>query len=162
MLMTNAQRSRMPVAATGMLIRKPVAEVFNAFIDPAITTKFWFTKSTGKLEVGKQVTWTWEMYNASTKVSVKAIEPNQRILIEWDGYDAPTQVEWKFEPQPDGSTFVTITDSGFSGDADKIVEQAISSTEGFTFLLAGLKALLEYNINLNLIADRFPKGAEQA
>ena len=38
-----------------MLIRKPVKEVFEAFIDPSITTKFWFTKSSGRLEVGKRI-----------------------------------------------------------------------------------------------------------
>jgi len=35
---------------TGMLIRRPVAEVFEAFIDPDITTQFWFTRSSGRLE----------------------------------------------------------------------------------------------------------------
>lgn len=44
-----------PVAKAAMLIRKPIAEVFNAFIDPAITTQFWFTKSSGRLEPGKPV-----------------------------------------------------------------------------------------------------------
>jgi uncharacterized protein YndB with AHSA1/START domain len=44
-----------------MLIRKPVAEVFEAFVNPDITTKFWFTKSSGRLEAGKQVQWEWEM-----------------------------------------------------------------------------------------------------
>src|SRR5262249_36606342 len=38
------------------------------------------------------------------------------------------------------------------------VQQAISSTEGFTFVLSGLKAFLEHNVLLNLVADRFPKG----
>jgi hypothetical protein len=28
-------------------------------------------------------------------------------------------------------------------------------------VLAGLKALLEHNISLNLVADRFPDGLEQ-
>lgn len=40
-----------------MLIRKPVEDVFEAFINPEVTTNFWFTKSTGKLEEGKTVTW---------------------------------------------------------------------------------------------------------
>jgi uncharacterized protein YndB with AHSA1/START domain len=31
-----------------MLIRKPVSEVFNAFIDPEKTKYFWFTKGSGK------------------------------------------------------------------------------------------------------------------
>jgi hypothetical protein len=52
--MDNLQLKQVPMAKTGMLIRKPVADVFEAFINPDITTKFWFTKSSGRLEVGKQ------------------------------------------------------------------------------------------------------------
>ena len=61
-----------------MLIRKPAEKVFEAFIDPAITTNFWFTKSSGKLEPGKTVKWEWEMYNVSTDVLVKEIVPNKK------------------------------------------------------------------------------------
>jgi hypothetical protein len=32
-------------AKAQMVIRKPVAEVFEAFVDADVTTKFWFTKS---------------------------------------------------------------------------------------------------------------------
>jgi uncharacterized protein YndB with AHSA1/START domain len=42
-----------PFTKVAMLIRKPVAEVFEAFVDPAITSKFWFTKGSGRLETGK-------------------------------------------------------------------------------------------------------------
>lgn len=145
------------IAKAEMLIRKPVAEVFNAFIDPAITTKFWFTKSTGKLETGKQVQWTWEMYGSSTQVDVKAIESNKRILVDWGAYEIPTTLEWIFTPHGENATFVSITNSGFSGDTEAVAKQAIGSTEGFTLVLCGLKALIEHNVNLNLIVDRFPK-----
>jgi uncharacterized protein YndB with AHSA1/START domain len=156
--MSNLQLKQAPVAKTAMLIRKPVAEVFEAFINPEITTKFWFTHSSGRLEVGKAVQWTWEMFNASTQVKPKIIEPDKRIVIEWDGYSGRTTVEWKFQPLPDGTTFVTITESGWTGDADDLLKYAVNSTGGFTWTLAGLKALLEHNIRLNLVADRFPKG----
>lgn len=159
--MSNLELSLVPVAKTGMLIRRPVAEVFAAFIDPNITTKFWFTKSSGRLEVGQQVKWEWEMYGASTQVTAKVIEPNKRIVIEWDGYSGRTTVEWKFAPQKDGTTFVSITESGWTGDGDELVEYVTNSTQGFTWTLAGLKALLEHNLSLNLVADRFPKGPEE-
>jgi uncharacterized protein YndB with AHSA1/START domain len=146
------------IAKTEMLIRKPVAEVFEAFVDPAITTKFWFTKSSGKLEPGKNIRWEWEMYNASTDVHVKVLEPNERILVEWMAYEGPTTIEWTFTARPDNTTFVRITNSGFQGTQEEIAQKAISSTEGFTLVLAGLKAFLEHNINLNLVADRFPNG----
>jgi uncharacterized protein YndB with AHSA1/START domain len=44
-----------------MLIRKPVAEVFEAIANPEITTKFWFTRSSRPLAVGRTVRWDWEM-----------------------------------------------------------------------------------------------------
>jgi uncharacterized protein YndB with AHSA1/START domain len=154
--MENLQLTQMPVAKTAMLIRRPVAEVFEAFINPAITSKFWFTRGSGRLEPGKEVQWEWEMYDASTQVSVLAIEEHKRILVEWLGYSTPTTVEWIFTAQEDNATFVSITNTGFSGNGDEQVKQAISSTEGFTFVLAGLKAFLEHNIILNLVADRHP------
>ena len=159
--MANLQLKKVPIAKTGMLIRKPVAEVFEAFINPDITTKFWFTKSSGRLEVGKQVQWDWEMYDISIPVTAKAIEPNKRIVIEWPGYGSPTTVEWIFESQPDGTTFVRITNTGFTGDGDELVKQATDSTQGFSLVLAGLKALLEHNVRLNLVGDRYPKGIEE-
>ena len=100
--MDNLRLEQVPVAKTGMLIRQPVADVFGAIIDPGITTRFWFTKSSGRLEAGKQITWEWEMYDASTRVAAKIVE--------------------------------------------------------FTWTLAGLKALLEHNVRLNLVADRYPRG----
>ena len=144
------------IARTEMLIRRPVAEVFEAFINPDITTRFWFTKSSGRLEPGQQIRWEWEMYSSGTDVSVRAIEPNKRILVEWMAYGGPTLIEWIFTALPDNTTFVSITNRGFQGTEEEIAEQAISSTEGFTLVLAGLKALLEHNISLNLISDRFP------
>ena len=48
-----------PIAKTEMLIRKPVSEVFEAFVNPAVTTNFWFTKGSGKLEPGKHIRWDW-------------------------------------------------------------------------------------------------------
>jgi uncharacterized protein YndB with AHSA1/START domain len=159
--MDHPEIKQVPSSKTGMLIRRPVAEVFEAFVNPNITTKFWFTKSSGRLEAGQQVQWDWEMYNISAPVTAKVLEPNKRILIEWPGYSGPSTVEWTFEPQEDGTTFVRITESGFTGDGDEIVKQVADSTQGFTLVLAGLKAFLEHNIRLNLVADRFPKGIEE-
>jgi len=147
-----------PIAKAEMLIRKPVDEVFEAFVDPAITSRFWFTQGSGRLEAGKEVTWTWGMYNFSIPVQVKEIEKNKKILIDWPGYGTPTTVEWTFTSRPDGTTFVSIVNQGFTGEADEVVKQAIGSTEGFTLVLAGLKAFLEHNVTLNLVADRFPDG----
>jgi uncharacterized protein YndB with AHSA1/START domain len=154
------QLNQPPITKAEMLIRRPVAEVYSAFTDPAVTTKFWFTKSSGKLRAGERIVWEWEMFGVSAEVVVKSLERNRRILIEWS--DPPTTVEWTFTPHGPDATFVSITNSGFSGDGDAVVNEAIGSTEGFTLVLAGLKALLEHGINLNLVKDRFPSDPDTA
>ena len=159
--MNDLQLKQIPIAKTGMLIRRPVADVFEAFINPDVTTRFWFTGSSGRLEAGRQVQWDRGMYGISIPVTAKAIEPNRRIVIEWPGHGAPTTVEWIFAAQKDGTTFVSITHSGFTGDGDALVSQVTDSMQGFALVLAGLRALLEHNVRLNLVADRCPKGIEE-
>jgi len=155
------QISTTPASKAEMQIRKPIAEVFEAFVDPSITSNFWFTSGSDRLEVGKTINWEWEMYNFSVEVSVKELEPNKRIRVDWGAYDSPTEIEWIFTSLPDDTTFVSITNRGFTGDGDQVVKQAIESTEGFAFVLAGAKAWLEHGIALNLVRDRFPKFGEQ-
>lgn len=139
----------MVVAKAEMLVRKPVAEVFNAFVDPAVTSRFWFSHGSARLEAGKAVRWDWEMYGFSLNVLVKEIEPNRRILVEWSGAgQPPTRIEWIFRARPDGTTYVTITNSGFAGEPEQVAKQAIGSTEGFSFVLAGAKAWLEHGLEL--------------
>lgn len=150
--------THVPVANTGMLIRKPVAEVFEAFVDPAITSRFWFSHGSARLQAGRQVRWDWQMYDVSMQVAVKAVEQDRRILIEWGNLDAATTVEWQFTARPDHTTFVDITNRGFQGNGDEMVKQALDSTGGFVLVLAGAKAFLEHGIALNLVADRFPDG----
>ncbi len=142
---------------TQMLIRKPAAEVFNAFIDPAITKNFWFTHGSGKLEVDKKVTWKWEMYNVSTAVLVKEIIPNEKIVIEWG--EPATTVEFNFQSLQGNTTYVVIRNYGFQQTGDELLAVIKDSTGGFTTVVDGLKAYLEYGIKLNLIGDKFPKEA---
>ena len=141
-----------PIARAEMLIRKPAAEVFAAFVDPDIITRFWFDKSTGPLECGKTVQWHWESCNASADVLVKAIDPNQRILIEW-GDENRTTVEWTFTRRSEGTTHVSVINSGFAGSGDEIVNQALDATGGFALVLAAAKAYLEHGVSLNIVAD---------
>jgi uncharacterized protein YndB with AHSA1/START domain len=151
--MTNRNQ---PIAAAQMLTRRPISVVFEAFVDPAVTSRFWFSRSSGRLEVGKQVRWDWDMYGVGTTVDVKALEPDKRILIEWDGPEDPNPVEWTFEAQGEERTFVKIRNWGFSGNADEVVAKALDSTGGFHLVLAGAKFFLEHGIEPNLVVDRAP------
>ena len=146
---------RSKCAEAQMLIRKPVDKVFEAFINPSITKNFWFTKGSDRLEVDKKITWEWEMYNISTTVIAKEIVQNHKIVFEWD--NTTKTVEIHFKELGDDSTFVTITESGFSQTGDELIAAIKEATGGFTTVLDGLKAFIEHGIKLNLIADKFPK-----
>lgn len=148
------KKSNSIVVEAQMLIRKPVAEVFEAFVNPQITTRFWFTKSSGRLELGKKVRWDWEMFGVGDDLTVKALEENQRIMIEWDSDQ--TVVEWKFESPEEGVTLVKISNWGYPANYEEALPLAIDSKGGYTMVLAGLKAWLEHGIELNLVRDQFP------
>ena len=153
------EKSKLPTVECQMMIRKPISEVFQAFIDPAITTKFWFTKSSGRLEVGKTITWEWEMYNVSGDVKVNEIVPNKKISFEWD--DPATTVDFEFTVLTDKTTYVVIKNYGFSQKGDDLIVAINNNTGGFTTVLDGLKAYLEYGIDLNLVKDKFPNTKQK-
>ena len=144
-----------PTVETQMLIRKPLNEVFQAFIDPQVTTNFWFTKSSGKLSEGKKIIWEWEMYNASAEIEVKKVDENKLISIEWD--EPSTIVDFEFTAMTEDSTYVVIKNYGFKQSGKELIEAIKNNTGGFTTVLDGLKAYLEHGIKLNLVGDKFPQ-----
>lgn len=150
-----ANTDQTPTVTAQMRIRKPVSEVFNAFIDPEITKNFWFTKGSDQLGTGKTVTWEWEMYNMSASVQVEQITKDREIVIRWG--EPSTKVVFSFQSLSDNSTYVSIVNTGFPEQGAALWAVINDSTGGFTTVLDGAKAWLEFNINLNLIADKFPK-----
>jgi len=144
-----------PVASAAMLIRRPVAEVFEAFADPAVTARFWFSQGSGRLEPGATVRWEWEMYGAGSDVRVKVVEPGRRILVDWD-LEAPTEVEWRFEPRGEDRTWVSVENRGFHGTDEEKMAAALDSTGGFALVLAGAKIWLEQGIEPGFVLDRHP------
>lgn len=154
--------TKAPSVDIGMLIRRPPHDVFEALADPSITTRFWYTKSTGRMTEGAELTWEWEMYHASGRVRVRQVEPDRLIRFSWDGYDPahPTTVEFQFIPYEDDRTYLRITETGFTGDADTQVGRALDSTGGFTFLLSSLKAALEHDITLRVVLDAHPANLQ--
>lgn len=149
-------KQNQPVVTAQMLIRAPAANVYEAFVDPAITARFWFTRSTGRLEPGSVRTWFWDMYGVSAEVAVQDMKADERILIEWG--EPPSSVEWRFDARDDGTTLVRIVSWGFGGSDDEILAAALDSMGGFTMVLASLKAYLEHGIELKLVADHHPDG----
>ncbi|MFW1745065.1 SRPBCC domain-containing protein [Acinetobacter guillouiae] len=143
-----------PTIETQMLIRKPASAVFNAFIDPEITSKFWFSRSTGLLKEGKIVQWSWDKYQVSSKVMVFNIIENKLIQITWG--EPKTSVDFIFEEISPEQTFLKIRNYDISLQGSELIQFIIDATGGFTTVLDGLKAYLEHGIELKLVEDKFP------
>lgn len=139
---------------TQMMIRKPIQQVFEAFIDPEITSKFWFSSATAKLEQGKTVEWTWEKYQVSAKVNVTKIIANELIQIQWG--EPNSSVDFIFEALSDNQTYIRIQNYNIPLQGDELIAFIIDSTGGFTTVLDSLKAYLEHGLELNLVQDKFP------
>jgi uncharacterized protein YndB with AHSA1/START domain len=146
------------IAATQQLvIRRPVSEVFRAFADPEVTTKFWFNRSTGPLAPGATIEWFWDVHGVSAVVRVVEFETDQHIRLDLATPDGshPSTVEFTFEARPEDRTYVRVVNSGFTGDADEILAKALDSVGGFSLVLAAAKAWLEYGVDLHIVADKF-------
>lgn len=141
------------VITAQMLIKKSAHLVYQAFVNPEITTNFWFTKSSGILEEGKTVNWQWEMYEASADVYVEKLTENQQIIIK--GGNPQTTVEFNFNALNANETYLVIKNYGFTQTGHELIQYVMDQTGGFTTVIDAAKAYLEYNLNLNLVGDKF-------
>lgn len=154
--MQRLELTQAPVASASMIVRRPAAEVCEAFTDPSVTTRFWFSRSSGRMVEGAELRWEWEVYGVSVQVWVKALEEGRLIRFEWGNYERPTQVDVTFTPQPANATLVEVTETGFQGSGDETLRWVNDTVGGFTTVLCALKALLEHGIELGAVADHHP------
>jgi uncharacterized protein YndB with AHSA1/START domain len=145
-----------PAAKAAMLIRKPVHEVYEAMVNPEITSQFWFSKGIGRLDQEKEVEWTWEWYDVKQRASVGAIVPDQSVSFTWGDEKSPTQVDITFTGKGDDTTFISITETGFDADAPDLLERIVGQTEGWTLVTAAMKAYLEQGVRIRVVEDRHP------
>jgi len=136
-----------PVVKSEMLIRKPVTEVFEAMVNPDITSKFWFTKSSGRVEAGKTLEWEWGQFGVKDTVDILEVRNNEYISLEWKLVDLKTLVEMVFEPHSNSSTLVKVTESGFwekdPADDDQLEEKInlmLGQNGGWNLVLSNMKA----------------------
>ena len=142
-------------AKARILIRKPPAAVFDAFVDADTMSKFWFTRRDQGLREGETVLWYIGQGDdaPAIEVRVKALKHPERIQIEWGQDGQFTQVDWKINSTATGDTLLTVEESGFTGSADQIIARALDSTGGFNQVIVALKALLEHGATINVVAD---------
>ena len=138
-----------PVAKSSTLIRRPIAEVFDAFVDPETITKFWLADTTGPLAPGARVTWTFMVPGAEDDVTVVAFEKDRHVAFDWsDGIS----VNLYFERSEENLTTLRVTAEGFHGE--NASSDAVNATEGFAIVLCDLKSLLETGKSGGFVGDK--------
>lgn len=133
-------------------VSRPIADVYEAVADPAQLSRYFTTGGArGRLEPGTTVTWDFADHPGEFPVTVVEADPPRRIVIRWEGVesvDDTTTTTFEFEPIDDGSrTLVTISESSWRATPDG-AKHAFGNCEGWTGMLAALKAWVEHGINL--------------
>ena len=138
-----------PTARASMLIRCPIATVFDAFVNPAIVTQFWLERTSGPLAPNARVTWWFMVPGATETVSVTAFEDESHLVFDWsDG----KSVTIEFTAVDSGTTTVGVAVTGFDGGS--VEDDVVNATEGFSIVLCDLKTLLEGGRSAHLVRDK--------
>ncbi len=145
-----------PNVQTEIVIRCPVAAAFLAFTKPDITSKFWFTASTGEVQEGAELTWYFGEHPAWVRVT-KVVE-DEAVSVDWGDPEGYTSVHWQFSALGEDRCVVRISVDGFQGSGDEMVAQALDQHGGFNMVLVSAKAFLEHGVALSIVEDRMAAG----
>jgi len=141
---------------TAIQILKSVNEVFEAIVNPSKMSNYFISKSTGRMEEGRQLKWQFPEFEMEFPIRVGKIEKDKYISFHWDLDGIELLVEITLTSIDNTSTIVTITEKGRKND-EAGIKWLKGNTEGWANFLACLKAYLEYGINLRKGAFEFKK-----
>jgi uncharacterized protein YndB with AHSA1/START domain len=135
-------------------IQKPIKEVFEAIVNPAMMTNYFISESTGRMEDGAILNWKFpEFPEMDCPVKQIKTEPNKSVSFVWD---PETVVHILLTEQADKSVVVTVEETGKNND-EAGLKWLVQNTEGWANFLACMKAWLEYGVQLRKGAFDFMK-----
>ena len=142
------------IVKVAIRIDAPASDVLSAFTDADKMSQFWFHRGDDGMKQGDPATFILGAGEDAFSFDVAVIEldfPN-KLVIEWQGPDGHnTQVTWTCA-EAEGSTILTIEESGFIGNDENITERIIDSTGGFSQVIVAAKALIEHGVSVNVVA----------
>ena len=136
-------------AKVQMGILRSAGEICDSIIDPEKMSKYFISGSTGRMESGKSLTWTWTDYEGEHEIKVGKIEKDKVVSFEWNGSGVNCVVVITLEAKGENRTLVKVTESEWPTDY-KGANQCMGQVEGWTHFLCCLKAYLEYGIDLRV------------
>ena len=142
-------------------IQKPIEQVFEAIVESDKMASYFISKSTGKMEEGKNLVWNFPEFDVDCPIRVGKIEENKYISYYWDGAEKRELfVEISLTEFENHSTIVTVTEKFMPNDEIGI-KWLKGNTEGWSNFLCCLKAYLEYGINLRKGSFDFKSDKKQ-
>jgi uncharacterized protein YndB with AHSA1/START domain len=131
-------------------IRKPVAEVFDAVVNPKKLSGYFTTGgSSGALVPGSTVSWDFADFPGAFPVHVREVVPERLIVLQWQAADGDydTTVRMEFEALDDRSTLIRISESGWK-ETQKGLDSSYGNCSGWMQMLCCLKVYAEQGGNL--------------
>jgi len=135
------------VVTTKLKIKKPINEVFEAFVDPVKIGNFWFSSSSERWKEGKLITLRYDEYGAEGTIKVLEVERNKRIVFSWGAEsNEETIVIITLKELEQVGTIIEVSESGFNEEDTEIVSKMLGQKEGWVYTLTCLKAYLENGV----------------
>lgn len=141
---------------TKIRILKPAHEVYEAIVDPQKMSHYFISKSSGRMESGKDLIWRFPEFEVDVPISVGNIVADKYISYYWDERYKKYLVEITLEADGSHATIVSVSE-GEEDNNEAGIGWLQRNTEGWANFLACLKAYLEYGINLRNGAFDFMK-----
>lgn len=133
----------------GLQVLKPIAQVFEAIVDPEKMKHYFISFSSGYMKAGEILIWKFPEMEIEFEVKIGKIEKDKYISFYWDGAmdGEKTFIEINLQPVETDITFVTITEESKPNN-EAGIKWLKSNTEGWANFLACLKAWMEYGVHL--------------
>ncbi|MCY2685841.1 SRPBCC domain-containing protein [Salinimicrobium sp. TH3] len=133
---------------TAIQISRSKTAIFEAIVHAEKMSGYFISSSSGSLQEGKTIRWTFPEFPDSFPVKVVQVNASEKVIFEWDGAEGfKTTVKISLEKITGTQTLVRVTEGKM-----EVTEQGITwygrNTEGWANFLASLKAYMEHGINL--------------
>jgi uncharacterized protein YndB with AHSA1/START domain len=126
-----------------LFIKAAPEQIWDGITKPEFTEKYFFGVA---IEATPKERRTYEGGELKNVQEVLEHDPPRRLVHSWNSYydpeaapEEPSRVTWEIEPQEGGYSLLTVTHDQLEASP----KTAASVGGGWTFVLSGLKTLLE-------------------
>ncbi len=127
-------------------IRGSIAEIFEAWIDPAIASNWLCDRLEGRWQAGQNVYWVFGELRQELRVS--QVEPKKRLIFRWNAYGVQPETEVEIEFRDLGNEVGLVLKEGSWSLTLEEVKVALDKACGWENVFCRLKAWIEAKVKL--------------